>query len=877
MTTIPIQLQIEDFRFIPIRKGTKVPIIEGWTTNNFKFNAPEMLEHLASGGNYGVVCGFGNLVVLDADTPELKEHIEREFPKTFQIRTGSGGEHFYFKCSGIEKKLPIMKDGKHYGDLQARGSQVVGAGSLHPNGKYYEVERDAPIAEVSMERILDNLAPFRDEPRIIQPFERKPNGGNYDLPITDVIDLSGFRQRGDEYQGAHPGHGSTGGFNFTINPAKNVWHCFRCNSGGSSLQLIGVLEGVVSCNNPTLRGEDFKKVLDIAVKKYGLKLPTPQGGGQDDEGKTPIILPHTGKLISEFARELSVRFKDTTRLFFRPESRDIVEIGTIVPVEGGEERYTGFLTVKPARFITVAEEYFVPGIEFYVQQTQETRFKHKSMTSEMANVVLCSDIFQSALPKISRIFPVPIPIMHNGELTFPNKGYDPRFASWLPHDAPEISDTKLPLENAKSVLQDVFGEFCFQTQQDFHNAIAGLLTPFLRGLFGSGFSTRTPAMFYLANRERAGKDYLAGITGIVYEGYPLQEPPISTNENQRSNNTEELRKRTLSAMIGGKMRMHFSNNKGHINNAFLEMILTAERWSDRILGRNELLTFDNELDFSLSGNTGVTYTSDFANRCVFVNLFLAMENANERVFKRPDLHGWVRNNRGLILSALYTLVHNWFENGMKPGSKPFASYPEWARVCGGIMETAGYSSPCVITDNNNAGGDRESAEMKTLFELCFELHPEEWISKSDIVAVAMNDENDIFGYIDWASMSDKSKFGRKLQRFVGRVFSDISLIVDNPNERASRQRFKFSRTKVEIGYFGHFGHFANPKGENGNDRQSSIGTVTNVADVANPPLEKCDICHKEVANRQKIKDDITEKDLFVCDECSHIDTDGGIA
>ena len=57
----------------------------------------------------------------------------------------------------------------------------------------------------------------------------------------------------------------------------------------------------------------------------------------------------------------------------------------------------------------------------------------------------------------------------------------------------------------------------------------------MRGLFSS-FSVRTPLWIYIANRERAGKDYLAGINGILYEGYALEEPPISMGDKDRGNN-----------------------------------------------------------------------------------------------------------------------------------------------------------------------------------------------------------------------------------------------------------------------------------------------------------------------------------------------------
>ncbi len=49
---------------------------------------------------------------------------------------------------------------------------------------------------------------------------------------------------------------------------------------------------------------------------------------------------------------------------------------------------------------------------------------------------------------------------------------------------------------------------------------------------------------------------------------------------------------------------------------------------------------------------------------------------------------------------------------MKPGSQPFASFPEWARVVGGIMENAGLGTPMSNDLQNDVGGDTETKSMK---------------------------------------------------------------------------------------------------------------------------------------------------------------------
>jgi hypothetical protein len=299
--------------------------------------------------------------------------------------------------------------------------------------------------------------------------------------------------------------------------------------------------------------------------------------------------------MSDFADDLGDIYKSRNVLFFRGESRDIVEIGRYRKVnhEGKEYVENGFIEVNGNRFITLAEMFVKPWTTVFTK-SGKSMVVNKSMTQSMANIALESPNLQNKLPIITRIFDIQIPIFDriNKCLTFPKKGYDPRFCSWLPYNAPQIKDGHFTLEEAKSVIDKIFEEFCFASEKDRTHAIAGFITPFLRGLFPK-FSTRTPVFIYMANRERAGKDYCAGCTGIIYEGADTEEPAISNDEKGSSD--EEIRKKIMACLIQGKKRFHSANNKGLLNNSAFEGITTAEAWSDRILGRSEIVKFDNEI------------------------------------------------------------------------------------------------------------------------------------------------------------------------------------------------------------------------------------------------------------------------------------------
>lgn len=636
------------------------------------------------------------------------------------------------------------------------------------------------------------------------------------ISILDLFKPEEIQEKADgNYKTICPDCGMQGGRTegLIIFPESNSWYCHSSGKHGRVLELVALQHKIISCNECNETGEVkrvmgdglYNEVVDILKENYSEEaykgIMNIANSVLDDD----ILLDGNGRSISDLCRDIASLLENKNILFYRPNSRQIVEVGKIKLHNTGENVYTGFRNIKDKRLITLIEKYVRVGQMVKMKDYGEF-FAVKSLSPNKADIVLCSEILEQSLPQIERIFPTPIPIMYNGKLTFAKKGFDKRFSSWTPIDAPEIEDEKMNIKKAKEILNTLFSEFCFASKQDKTNAIAALLTPFLRGLF-EDYNTRTPVFFYMGNRERVGKDYCAGITGITYDGQAIDDNPISSGDSSNNNN-EELRKKITAALIGGRKRMHFANNKGYINNAIIEQVSTSKIYSDRLLGKNEIVNLPNEMDFSLSGNVGITYTPDFANRCRFVNFFLDLEDANSRKFTTPLLHEWVKKNRGVLLSALYSLVRNWIDKGKKNGSVPFASFPNWASVCGGIMESAGYLSPCNIDKKSiSLAGDSETADMKQLFEICFEQFPDKPLKKNDVVKIA--EEENLFSYLNFDERSGKTNFGIKLRRFIGRILSDIQLTVADTSVRVPRQEFLFKKhdisQKMGVGMVGMVG------------------------------------------------------------------------
>lgn len=293
---IPPQLQNPAFRFIRVAAKSKRPIDQDWQeTANYQFDSPSLLQHLQDGGNYGIICGPGEVRVLDCDELARLEELGvlAKFPQTFAVQSRAGRVHRYYLIPELKKKIvlfdPILKDENgqplHLGEIQGPGTQIVAPGSIHSvTGEPYKVIDDSPIAALSLEEVkaaIEGLKTSRVTEQILHRTETSPKEDDQfrNIRIDDIAYPKGETRRiGDEIQGTHPVHGSTTGKNFRIDLKKNTWYCDRCHSGGGPALWLAVESGILRCDQAAsgaLRGDDFRKVLRIAEDKGYIKKNLP--------------------------------------------------------------------------------------------------------------------------------------------------------------------------------------------------------------------------------------------------------------------------------------------------------------------------------------------------------------------------------------------------------------------------------------------------------------------------------------------------------------------------------------------------------------------------------------------------------------------------
>jgi hypothetical protein len=461
-----------------------------------------------------------------------------------------------------------------------------------------------------------------------------------------------------------------------------------------------------------------------------------------------------------------------------------------------------FSVLTPARSRTWVEDFVTTGIYEPINPnltpdgrvSPERKFVPHSMSSDVACSLMQSPQFAREIPQINRILDVPIPIKSpSGEIITLGPGFNSKLGIYCDPNAPPIC--KMSFEEALEVLSKTLEGFCFKNEQSRVHAIARLLTPYGRGIIG--FSKRTPLWFFLGNRPRAGKDYCAGISQITYLGQSFEDAALGRN-------SEEIGKRITCALRAGRRQMHFANNQDPINAETFIQAITAEVWRDRALGSTSAksdVKLKNEIDYSVSGNVGITYREDVEPRARFIELEYHEENENDRRFPNVYLHEWVLDQRSLVLSAIHAFFQRWIDRGMPPGKTPFSSFPKWAAVIGGVMQTCGLGDPCLPREakGGSPGGDLKTAAMRELYSLVYSLHPNEWINKQKVYEI-IADNQETNEHLSWfgdfsgvTKQKAKTTAGRALSTFNKRQLGGVELRIDSSDANPSRHRIMFAK------------------------------------------------------------------------------------
>jgi len=141
------------------RSAGKHPIADAWQ-HNYLSTPPEVFAAWAARpqANVGIVTGpASGIWVLDVD-PDHDGHnrlgeLELAFgplPKTYTVRTGSGGMHFYFALGDVDFDLTNSRGRLPAGlDVRGRGGFVVAPPSVSGRGPYLVMSDPDELARMT--------------------------------------------------------------------------------------------------------------------------------------------------------------------------------------------------------------------------------------------------------------------------------------------------------------------------------------------------------------------------------------------------------------------------------------------------------------------------------------------------------------------------------------------------------------------------------------------------------------------------------------------------------------------------------------------------------------------------------------------------------
>jgi P4 family phage/plasmid primase-like protien len=264
---IPKKLQIEGIRFVLVERAGKKPFQLGWQDKRIGFNDPELIRHIESGGNYGVIGGGSkNLLIVDFDNAKVQDDLLLKLPETLTIKTGSGMMHKYFFSNGSQSFKIFDEDMNTLVDVQGEGKQAICVGSVHPNGNKYELIEDKDIAFIDYAELKALIMPYDRKPKkecpvvVERPVEYS-NDSFIDLVksrvrVEDV--LSKFGVNTSRNPSNCPFHNSKGGK--CLGWKDEVAHCFHCEGKWNVFSLV-----------KDFKKYDFKQALLWLTEEFGLQ------------------------------------------------------------------------------------------------------------------------------------------------------------------------------------------------------------------------------------------------------------------------------------------------------------------------------------------------------------------------------------------------------------------------------------------------------------------------------------------------------------------------------------------------------------------------------------------------------------------------------
>ena len=350
----------------------------------------------------------------------------------------------------------------------------------------------------------------------------------------------------------------------------------------------------------------------------------------------------------------------------------------------------------------------------------------------------------------------------------------------------EVPDHPTPQDIAAArslFFDDLLVDFPFVSPSDRAHALAALLLPFVRRLIDGC----TPLHLIEAPARGAGKGLLCNLVSILTTGGDCVARTLPESD-------EEIRKMLTAELATGRpiILLDNANDKQSLASASLASVLTTQSWTDRILGRTEMITVPNKAMWMLTANNP-KLSKDIVRRAVRIRIDPKVDRAWLRAsFKHQPLLTWVREHRSELVRAALVLVQAWIAAGRPLSRAQLGSFEEWAMVMGGVLEVAGVEGFLGNLDDLYANADTEGEAWREFTLAWWEQHGDSPINVATLAELC--ERLDLMAQIrgDGSVRSQQTRLGRALHDVRDRVFGELQIVV-GAEDRKKRTLYRLRR------------------------------------------------------------------------------------
>lgn len=681
--------------------------------------------------NWGNATGDG-LLTVDLDIRPGKNGLETfkalgQAPRTYTVRTGSGGLHLYFRTP---VRLPNTSGKLGLGiDTRGENGYVLAPGSGHVSGGTYSVVLDVPIADIPgwlLERLKPSQAPAAATERPAFPAASQAvldaaqtaldhhgpaiqgDAGDlhtyraaailtHDFALTEDEAFPIFQRWNQDNQppwsdsdlhaklrgGLKYGTGAYGSRRSgdVVDTARR-WILDWQTAPGDPLVIVNKIK--------TLRFTDTTArsvVEDLLTAATGIK-------------RRALDLPKVLKPTAEAAEPGQVRISyDLDRM----ADEAIAEIaphifqrnGVLIEVIKGRRTFISELKVPRVRDL-------MSKYSKFIKPDAEGSATLSAPPHEIAEILHARR--EHPVRELEAVSTAPI-FLADGSI-LQDRGYSENARVFLePNISVDVPDSP-DLENAQHavrVFKDLVGDFHFFAPEDLSAWVAALLSPLTKAATDNAPS---PLFVVSASSPGAGKTLLTDLIARIVTGSSAEIRPYNTRDSG------EWSKRLTSFVKAASPISVFDNVNGQLGDEALDRLITSSTWSDRLLGASDAPPLPNVTTWMSTGNN-TEPVNDTIRRCLMIRIVVDTEKPQERNdFKRPSLADYVMEKRGMLLTQALTILRAYHCAG-RPDQKlaPWGSFGAWSALVRGALVWAGLPDPYLTQQRISADLNEPMAEV----------------------------------------------------------------------------------------------------------------------------------------------------------------------